>query len=190
MSTLARYPFSRLRSLDLKAFEGAHDLDLTTLQLAACSDHRSAKSLASDQLTMHLLKSKEKRKSGATHLVNRGRSLSPQLIATAAVHILHACYGAQQPPPAELVHLFAVLHNLEVRGRGQLDSEESWCVVATYVAMHPKASLREIAKAADVSVNTVRAWRRQPRFDNWVRMCERAITAGYTPIWLPARENR
>jgi hypothetical protein len=153
---------------------------MEAFRLATGTNLGIPKQRISQQLIEKLVDLK-KRLPSDPHAVSRGRALSPQLIAAAAVHMLACCSSSDQPPPAELVRLFAILHKLEVAGRAQVD-EYALRRAATHEALHPEASLREIADAAGVSSpNTVRAWRDGQKYRDFRDLVKRGLGEAFWP---------
>jgi hypothetical protein len=180
------YPFPQFRSVERSTYRGV-DLDETLVALATCSGDRESVRRLSLVLADSLLNRRAKRRQGETHLVSRHRALSDTAIATMAVNMLAGCLFSKAPPPPELVRLFVVLHNLEVPANDE--KHDLWKVPAAinYIARHPEASIRQVARLVSVSPNTLRAWMKDLDFTSDVERIRGLLMHGIkiAPIWYP-----
>lgn len=87
-------------------------------------------------------------------------------IKRAAKEALRICRVYGFPPPEELERLLAPLLQADRRGRaGRPRDQEKWVKAARYLALHPKASAREVAREVGTSHSSIRAWKqRDPAF--------------------------
>jgi Arc/MetJ family transcription regulator len=181
----SQYPFPRIRSVDRSLVAGTN-LDEGLVALATRTTDLTSKRQLSVLLVEHLLHRRARQKKGESHLASRRLALSDKVIATMAVQMLRCCLDAEGSLPAELVRLFAVLHNLEVPANDHSHAEWKKSAAASFMGFHPDASLREVARLVGVAPNTLRTWTKDPGFIDSVQTIRYFAERGLArPIWFP-----
>ncbi len=87
-----------------------------------------------------------------------------------AVETQRVCRVRGWPPPEELDELFAHLLQVDTKPRSEPRNRAKFIRAAEYVAAHPDASDREVARAASTGHSIVKAWRGNPEFQKFVEL--------------------
>ena len=84
---------------------------------------------------------------------------------------LGVCQALASPPPTELIDLIAhQLGTLDTKPLNEPRNRAKFIRAARYVAAHPDAKHREVARAADTGHSIVKAWRGNPEFQKFVEL--------------------
>ena len=84
---------------------------------------------------------------------------------------LGACQALASPPPTELIDLIAHQQGiLDTKSRNEPRNRAKFIRAAEYVAAHPDASDREVARAASTGHSIVKDWRGKPEFKKFVEL--------------------
>lgn len=99
-----------------------------------------------------------------------GKARGDAEVKRAAVSALSVCRVRGSPPPEELQELFAHLLQVDNKPRDEPRNRAKFIRAAEYVAAHPDASDREVARAAGTGHSIVKVWRGNPEFKKFVEL--------------------